>query len=436
MKVIEFPDWDAALGRSGIGEREEESFRITLRWYLSYCGEQGCQATVPSARAFVDQARRNHPKVPSFAVEQWKQALNWFFKHGRAASDMGAEAEIEITASVKTMRLGHGTPEWRLKMLTVLRRRQMSYRTETTYIGWVLRFARFCGTNDLESLETSSINKYLDFLARDKRVSAGTQRQALNALVFLYREVYRRELGDLDEYKKAYQKKRVPVVLSQSELNQVFDSLRMPYQLMARLQYAAGLRVSELMSLRVKDLDFANSLLVVRGGKGDKDRVAQLPGLLHVALREQVEISKRLYEEDRKNNVEGVWLPESLARKYSKAGQSWPWQWLWPMNNLSIDPRDPKVTRRHHILERVYQRNLHRGVEKAGITKRVTSHVLRHSYATHLLEQGTHIRTVQQLLGHNNLETTQIYLHVSPQCDARQVKSPIEGMSNEQTKAA
>lgn len=200
----------------------------------------------------------------------------------------------------------------------------------------------------------------------------------------------------------------------------------MPYRLMAQLQYGAGLRVSELMSLRVKDLDFEHCLLTIRGGKGDKDRIAQLPTILHVALRKQIECSRQFYEEDRKNKVDGVWLPEALSRKYPKAGQSWPWQWLWPMNHLSTAPRSPTIKRRHHTLERVYQRALHKGVSQAGITKRVTSHVLRHSYATHLLEQGENVRAVQELLGHTNLETTRLYLHLSEKSDARKIRSPIE----------
>lgn len=250
--------------------------------------------------------------------------------------------------------------------------------------------------------------------------------RVLNALVFLYREVYKQNLGDFAEYKKAYSKKRVPVILSHEELQRVFHSIKMPYSLMAQLQYGAGLRVSELMSLRVKDLDFDHCLLTVRGGKGDKDRVAKLPPTLYLGLRKQIECSKQLYEEDRKNNVAGVSLPGALARKYPKADQSWPWQWLWPMNHLSKDSRDPHIKRRHHTLERVYQRALHRGVSQVGITKRVTSHVLRHSYATHLLEQGENIRAVQELLGHKNLETTRLYLHLSEKFDARNIKSPLK----------
>ncbi len=203
----------------------------------------------------------------------------------------------------------------------------------------------------------------------------------------------------------------------------------MPYRLIAQLQYGAGLRVSELMSLRVKDLDFDHQLLTIRGGKGDKDRIAQLPPILHVALRKQVECAKQFHEDDRKNGVAGVWLPEALARKYPKAGQSWPWQWLWPMNHLSKDPREPNITRRFHVLDRVYQRALHSGVSRAGITKRVTSHVLRHSYATHLLEQGENIRAVQELLGHKNLETTRLYLHLSTKSDARAIKSPLQKLN-------
>jgi len=431
----ETQNWERTLCESDLSEQLKNAYAITIRWYLSYCQRLQCGISCDSARLFVDKAKRNRPHVPERAVEQWKTALNWFFRHLKKPDDASlregsSEERLLVTPGAnKTMRLKTGEPVWRMKMLTVLRRRQMSYRTETTYVGWVLRFARFTGRDDLENFEASAINHFLNHLARDLGVSAGTQRQALNALVFLYREVFQRDLGDFAEYRKAYARKRVPVVLSYDELNDLFKATAEPYCLMARLQYGAGLRVSELMGLRVKDLDFDHGLLTVRAGKGDKDRVTQLPKLLEVALRRQVEVSRELFEQDRAAGVPGVWLPESLARKYQRAGESWPWQWLWPMKQLSADPRNPDIRRRHHTLPGVYQRALHQGATQAKITKRVTSHALRHSYATHLLDQGANVRAVQELLGHNNLETTRRYLHISAESDSRSVRSPLERMA-------
>jgi len=418
------------------------SYVITLRWYLSFCARRHVPASFDSARAFMSMAIAAKPNLDEWIYERWREAIRWFFRNGEQV-DHRDEPELEPDdymtlpavvetvdePQVKCMRLKRAEPAWRMQFLTVLRRRQMSYRTETTYSGWIQQFERFVGRNDLESLGVDAINHFMDHLARDRRVAAATQRQALNALVFLYREVFQKDLGDFGEYKKAYGQKRVPIVLSKEELTEIFSALKLPYQLMAQLQYGAGLRVSELCSLRVKDLDFDRSLLTIRGGKGDKDRVAQLPEVLHVALRRQMELSRALFELDRKENLAGVYLPESLSRKYSKAGEQWQWQWLWPMKKPSEDPRSPGTIRRHHILSKSYQKALHRALQASRIHKRVTSHALRHSYATHLLENGYNVRAVQELLGHNSLETTRRYLHLSSQSDARQVKSPLEALA-------
>lgn len=458
MKTVQFANWNEVLESAALPDAAKKSYRITIRWYLSYCHQQHCPACFDSARAFMAAAMQQKSGMDDWVYERWREGIRWFFRNGQQVAEVEEAAEdyyaplptpaepthspthspihspthspagsVEVASgAIKTMRLQRAEPEWRLQLLTVLRRRHMSYRTETTYVGWVLRFARFLGTDDLRAVKVNAINAYMDYLARDQRVAASTQRQALNALVFLYREVFGQDLGDFAEYRKAYGRKRVAVVLSQAELQTTFAQLKSPYNLMAQLQYGAGLRVSELCRLRVKDLDFDRCILTVRGGKGDEDRVAQLPKVLHVALRQQMEFSRKLYQLDRKQGLAGVSLSESLARKYPNAGTSWPWQWLWPMRGISSDPRAPAVQRRHHILDRAYQRALHRAVTAAGITKRVTSHALRHSYATHLLENGNNVRAVQELLGHKNLETTRRYLHLSTQSDARVVTSPLE----------
>lgn len=266
---------------------------------------------------------------------------------------------------------------------------------------------------------------FLDHLAVHERVSAGTQRQALNALVFFFRDVSKRELGDFSDYTKGGSKRRIPVVLSLEELRRLLAELPEPFALAARLQYGAGLRVSELFRLRIKDVDFERGQIIVRGGKGDKDRVTLLPTSLVPELRKHVARVREIYESDRKSGLAGVYLPEALARKFKYGGERWEWFWFWPAAGTAEDPRAKGVIRRHHILPKVYQGWISRAAREAGIEKRVTSHVLRHSFATHLLENGTDLCRLQEYLGHSNLETTRIYLHVD---NNKKVLSPADSL--------
>ena len=302
----------------------------------------------------------------------------------------------------------------------------MALRTERTYMGWCRSFAKRMGLVDPTLAGDETISAYLNKLAVEDQVAASTQKQALNAVVFLLREVCGKEIGDLSSFCRASSRRRVPVVLSRKELALLFGALSGRYHLMGQVQYGAGLRVSELIRLRVKDLDFDRGQLVVRGGKGDRDRVAPLSDRLRERLSNHVESIRPLFEEDRRRQVPGVEISPGLERKYPNAGKEWGWQWLWPSRELSVDPRSG-IRHRHHLHEKVYQANIKRASLRAGLAKRVTSHALRHSFATHLLEAGTDIRTVQDLLGHKSVETTQIYLHVMQKVGAG-VRSPLDLM--------
>jgi integron integrase len=310
-----------------------------------------------------------------------------------------------------------------MRFIRAVRIRQFSFQPEKAYLNWIERFGAYWETGDLPALGENEIRLYLDHLAVKEKVSGGTQRQALNALVFLYREVFERKLGDFGDYKKATGRRRVPVVLSVGEIERILAALGEPERLMASLQYGAGLRVSELVRLRVKDLDFERGQIIVRGGKGDKDRVTLLPKTLEAPLRDHRDGIRRLYEEDRKQRLAGVWLPEALARKFRHGGERWEWFWFWPARSPAEDPREPSVVRRHHVHAKSYQRAFGAAVGKAGIGKRVTTHALRHSFATHLLESGTDLCRLQELLGHAHLETTRIYLHVKGTADTT---SPVD----------
>jgi len=261
----------------------------------------------------------------------------------------------------------------------------------------------------------------------ERAVASSTQKGALNALIFIAEQVFELKVGDIGDFVRAKNRKRIPVVMSKEETRRFFAALSGEKLLMARLQYAGGLRVSELMRLRVKDLDLDRCQVVVRCGKGGKDRVAPLSGKLVVELEDHLSRVRELFEGDRNRaDLAGVYLPEALARRHANAGKDWRWQWLWPSREISRDPRSG-LRRRHHVLDGVYQDAVSRAGKRAGLNKRVTSHTLRHSFATHLLEDGVDIRSVQDLLGHKSVETTQIYLHVMRKPGAG-VRSPLDSL--------
>ena len=255
-------------------------------------------------------------------------------------------------------------------------------------------------------------------------MAASTQKQALNALVFLLRDVLGKQLGDFSGFERARKPARVPAVLSPEECKRLFAALDGTPRLMAELMYGSGLRLTELMRLRIKDVDLEREQLIVRAAKGGKDRVTVLPMSLLPRLQAHRDRLRERYEQDRKENLPGVWLPEGLERKYPNAGTMWEWQWFFPSRQLMNDPRSG-LRRRHHVLDANFQHAVRQAARAAKLNKRVTPHTLRHSFATHLLEQGADIRTVQELLGHVNVATTQIYLHVMRK-PGLGVRSPLD----------
>ncbi len=297
-----------------------------------------------------------------------------------------------------------------------IRIKHYSYSTERTYIDWVKRFYHYVineKKKDISShtLDTNDVKDYLSYLALKKRVSASTQNQAFNALIFLFREVLKIELDNLSKTVRAKRGVRLPVVLSPEEIKDLFRHAEGKSLLILQLIYGAGLRLMELARLRVKDIDFHSNLIFVRTGKGDKDRSTILPESIKGRLQEHLNEVKALHEKDLKTGHGEVYMPDALGRKYPHAAKEWHWQYVFPSSKLSVDPRSGKV-RRHHISEKIMQTALRNALRKAGIAKHVTVHTLRHSFATHLLMKGVNIREVQELLGHKNVETTMIYTHV------------------------
>ena len=326
--------------------------------------------------------------------------------------DVPKPARVDGTIS------GPGTPagqaNWRLldaKIRECLRVAHYAYSTEQTYVGWIRQFVAFHGGQKPSTMEAKHVSAFLNHLAEDRQVAASTQNQALNAVVFLFKTVLKKEIGDFSDFQRARRGLRLPVVASRAEVKAVIDRLAGREKFMAALLYGTGMRINELLRLRVQDVDFDQNRLVVRGGKGDKDRYVPFPAKYREEMRVWLERRQEQYEADKAKNMHEVEVPGALARKYPNAPWEWRWQYVFAADDYSEDPRSGHV-RRHHVDEQQLQRAVRAAVGEAGLTIRFTPHCFRHSFATHLLEAGQDIRTVQQLLGHSNVETTMIYTHV------------------------
>ncbi|WP_303292035.1 integron integrase [Marinobacter sp. SS5-14b] len=291
-----------------------------------------------------------------------------------------------------------------------IRLRGLAYKTELTYLFWIKRFIRFQGRKHPRSMGTAEVEAFLSHLVLQANVSVATQRVALNALIFLYREFLGTPLDDL-QYEVARKPKRLPTVFSTEEAKNVIAHLQGEYQLVAMLLYGAGLRISEALRLRVKDVDFGMQQLIVRSGKGGKDRITLLPDRLLEPLRIQIESALHLHQSDLAKGLGSVYMPAGLARKYPGASEEAAWQYVFPAPDLSIDPRSG-IRRRHHLIDRTVQKHFKNAIREAGIRKPAGSHTFRHSFATRLLEAGYDLRTIQKLLGHSDVRTTEIYTHV------------------------
>ena len=304
----------------------------------------------------------------------------------------------------------------------VIRCKHYSIRTEQSYIDWIKRFILFNGKRHPSQLGEKHINAFLSHLAVNRKVASSTQNQALCALVFLYREVLKKELNDFSDIVRAKKPQKLPVVFTQEEVRRVLLQLEGVNWLMGQLLYGAGLRVMECVRLRVKDVDFGYRQIVVRDGKGRKDRVTMLPALIIDTLKRHLLKVKQVHDADLRAGFGAVYLPYALERKYRNANRSWAWQYVFPATRRSIDPRSA-AERRHHLSENVPQRAVKNAILRIGIAKAGSCHSLRHSFATHLLEAGYDIRTVQELLGHKDVSTTMIYTHVLNR-GGRAVQSP------------
>lgn len=313
-----------------------------------------------------------------------------------------------------------GNPSFRsTRLLDQVRERirylHYSLQTEKAYLYWVRFFIRWHGRAGVmrhpRDMGAADLEAFLNMLANERQVSPSTHNQALSALLFLYREVLAIDLPWLNGLNRPPQKKRIPSVLTRDEVGALFQFLEGETALLAKLLYGTGMRLMEGLRLRIKDVDFDRRVIVVRDGKGGKDRVVMLPQSISASLRQQVLQARATWDADLRVGRGGVEVPHALEKKYPRVGNSWGWFWVFPSPTLSVDPRTG-VERRHHLYEERLQRAIKKAVARAGIAKPVSVHTLRHSFATHLLQAGTDIRTVQELLGHSDVSTTMIYTHV------------------------
>ncbi len=438
-----------AWKKSYLPAKEHEMRRQALRWYWlkgkkrsiqnpgvrSQKGESTADIQPPISN---DQAQAaNRPG--GVAVYYRSQTLNRKPATWNRMSDVPPLAKADL-----------GGPPWEQKMVARIRELHLAWTTEKTYRGWVWRWVKFiqgvgAGSRNSEGrnvniqspsqrpgksgwrpedLTGEDLRRYLSHLAVHLRMSGATQRQALNAGIFYLREVLRRNPGDIGGYVRPPRRRNVPAVLSREECRRLFAQMDGTARMMAELMYGAGLRLTELLRLRVKDVDLERLQLAVRAGKGNKDRLTMIPRSLAEALRQHRERLRDLHGQDRAAGLPGVELPEALERKWPKAGEKFEWFWYFPSRNLMRDHRHG-IVRRHHVLDATFQKAIREAAARAKLDKRVTPHTLRHSFATHLLESGTGIRDLQDLLGHADISTTQIYLHTAKQTGVG-IRSPLD----------
>ncbi|MEX2480508.1 MAG: integron integrase [Gammaproteobacteria bacterium] len=364
----------------------------------------------------------------SFDWAYWKASARPIVKgHPTAARERQAPADKDIPRDrgrrvLDTVRRRHA--EVLRQVVGEIRRRAYSIRTEQAYEQWICRFIHFNGNADPVDLGGTQVCRYLEYLAVDRNVAPATQSQALNALVFLYTQILNTSLPELDTLVRAKRARRLPVVLSGPQVRALLEQLNGVQLLMARLLYGTGMRLMECIRLRVKDVDFDYRQIIIRDGKGAKDRVVPFPDRLRDTLLGHLQEVRAIFDEDCSAGFGEVFMPDALAVKFPSAPREWAWQWVFPSRRLSVDPRSGK-TRRHHVHENSLQKAVKQAAHKASIHKRVSCHTLRHSFATHLLEAGYDIRTVQELLGHADVSTTMIYTHAVKR-GAQGVLSPLD----------
>jgi len=407
------------LGRGLVPAKKVPYF---IAWANKYASYQGLAAdiTMPvdneRIAAFLESMTKDYEGWQINQADEALRLLIFCKQHRqRAFKPQPGDGAEDITNIWQTM--GE-------EMMRTLRLRHMAQSTEKSYMHWLRMFYGFIKAKSPSHLNADDIRDFMSHLAVTRKVSASTQNQAFNAMVFFYRHVLGVDIGEIGNAVRARPGKRLPTVLTREEVLRIFAAMEGTSLLMAQLIYGCGLRAKECFSLRVKDLDLEQNTLTVRAGKGNKDRLTVLPDKLVSTLRDHLERIRSIHEGDRRDNLPGVFLPDSLERKYPNAGKQWAWFWVFPAERISSDPRSG-ISRRHHAHPDRLRRQYFAAMRKADIVKHANLHTLRHSFATHLLEDGYDIRTIQDLLGHKDVKTTMIYTHVTGR-NIVGVRSPLD----------
>jgi len=419
-------EFHSFLTKRNLVQESKISFYVNwVKQFLNYCVRKDSSLSTDNITGFLEGLAKRMT-VKAWQINQAEHALKLYLKEFNGMTDVifpsrAALDSIPLTYENWADLLQHAKK--------IFRHDHYSLRTEETYISWMKRFIKFTRKGSSSELISKDIKDYLTHLAKNEGVAASTQNQAFNALIFMYKHVMNTDPGELDGITRAPQRLNLPVVFSKNEVRRLFSCMNGLHLLMAKIMYGGGLRVAELMRLRVKDLDFDNNILFVRKGKGNKDRTTLFPEKLHKDLYEQVLKVKALHQDDLKNGHGEVFMPNRLDRKYPNAPKELAWQYVFPSGKLSVDPLSGKV-RRHHIQTGSIQRAMKQAVRDSKIAKQASCHTLRHSFATHLLEGGKDIRTIQELLGHSDLDTTMKYTHVAKK-NYSQLKSPLDDLEND-----
>jgi integron integrase len=403
------PDFQTfLLTRKLVPEKNVYFYALWAKKFINFCNKNPQPGGKLAFDLFI-QSLKDTDSVRDWQLHQAERAVRLYMTEFKGyfavVDDIKAEisglSEFDIESVLSELR-------------RVIRLKHYSYSTERTYVDWADRFYKYVQDtrgSDTSPLRDDDIRQFLSHLAIKQRVSSSTQNQAFNAILFLFRYVFNKNVGALTDTVRAKRGSKLPVVLTMDEIQALFSNIEGDGALMAKLLYGAGLRLMELARLRIQDIDFGLNTITVRDGKGAKDRTTILPVAVKLELSSHLAFVRELHERDLASGIGVVYLPDALDRKYPNAGREWKWQYVFPASNLSVDPRSGKI-RRHHISDTTIQSAIKTAAQKAAINKRVTVHTLRHSFATHLLMNGVNIREIQALLGHKNVETTMIYTHV------------------------
>jgi integron integrase len=407
-------DYIDTLNKLGIPDEKVNFYLMWAKRYIRFLnGLPVDQASSDMVKAFFLDLGKD-PRIEGWQIRQAEDAVAILHKDlkkvlvlNKAAPESIPFRDTVVDSRTLEIRYGNLIKRFECEIAT----EHLAKNTKEAYGQWIKRFLTFHGLKEPDFLDAVCIKEYLEYLASVRKVASSTQNQAMCAIVFLYSRVLNRDPGNFSDFTRAKMPQHVPTVLTKNEVNRLLEHLTGVYLLMAGLLWGSGLRKMECLRLRIMDIDFETRQVTVRNGKGAKDRVTMLAERYVGMLKEQFEKSRLLYDEDRKQNLPGVYISSAIERKFPNAGKEWIWQFVFPSAQLSVDP-ESRVVRRHHLHPDVLQRRIKYAAQKAGITKRVSCHTLRHSFATELLKNGADIRTVQELLGHSDVSTTMIYTHV------------------------